>query len=245
MSKLYEALQQAHKQKRAGGKGLEVLLSQSQNPPLNKEVEISAEMLGLHNMVDALLPDPRNRVLQFIGTRPGEGTSTIAREFARIASELVGDKVLLVDADRFEGTQSRFYSVESQYSWTQALYESGEVARAVHQVKASNLFVSPASNSVGPTPELFNSPRFEEFWGNLKLDFHLVVIDSAPLTISPDALAIASKVDGVILVVEAEKTKWRTARYVKEQIERVGGRILGVVFNKRRYYIPQFIYKYL
>ncbi len=56
---------------------------------------------------------------------------------------------------------------------------------------------------------------------------------------------MASKVDGVILVVEAEKTKWRTARHVREQIERVGGNILGIVFNKRRYYIPQSIYKYL
>jgi len=52
-------------------------------------------------------------------------------------------------------------------------------------------------------------------------------------------------VDGVILVVEAEKTKWRTARHVRAQIERVGGKILGIVFNKRRYYIPQSIYKYL
>jgi len=62
---------------------------------------------------------------------------------------------------------------------------------------------------------------------------------------SRDALAIASSVDGVILVVEAEETKWRTAGYVREQIDAVGGRILGIVFNKRRFYIPQSIYKHL
>jgi hypothetical protein len=45
--------------------------------------------------------------------------------------------------------------------------------------------------------------------------------------------------------LEAEKTKWRTARHVRERMESVGGNILGIVFNKRRYYIPQFIYKYL
>ena len=103
----------------------------------------------------------------------------------------------------------------------------------------------PRATLSSSTPELFNSPRFDGFWTNLKLNFDLVLIDSPPLTVSPDGLAMASKVDGVILVVEAEKTKWRTARYVKEQIERVGGNILGVVFNKRRYYIPQSIYKYL
>ena len=109
----------------------------------------------------------------------------------------------------------------------------------------SNLSVSPSCNSRAFTPELFNSPRFDGFWTNLKHNFDLVLIDSPPLTVSPDGLALASKVDGVILVVEADKTKWRTARHVREKIEMVGGKMLGVVFNKRRFYIPQSIYKYL
>jgi len=80
---------------------------------------------------------------------------------------------------------------------------------------------------------------------NLKKEFDLVLIDSSPLTLSPDGLAIASKVDGVILVVEAEKTRWQTVKKVRDNIAIVGGNILGVALNKRRYYIPQFIYKYL
>jgi protein-tyrosine kinase len=243
MSKIYEALQQAHQQKKTSGKSLEIIVSQ--NPVHHEEVGMGQEMLSLYKVVDTMLPDMSNRVLQFVGSRPGEGTSTIAREFARIAAERIGHKVLLVDADRYEGTQSKFYSVESKYSWMKALEESAEVGRAIHQVNDSSLFVSPACNSGTPTPELFNSPRFDGFWANLKLNFDLVLIDSLPLSTSPDASAIASKVDGVILVLEAEKTKWRTARHVRERMERVGGNILGIVFNKRRYYIPQFIYKYL
>jgi capsular exopolysaccharide synthesis family protein len=188
-------------------------------------------MLSLYKVIDTMFPDMSNRVFQFVGSRPGEGTSTIVREFARIAAEQIGHRVLLVDADRYEGTQSKFYSVESQYSWIQALQESAEVGRAIHQVNGSNLFVSPAFNTGAPTPELFNSSKFDGFWANLKLNFDLVLIDSLPLTISPDALVIASKVDGVILVLEAEKTKWRTARHVKEGVERVGGNIIGIVFN--------------
>ena len=187
----------------------------------------------------------KNRVLQFIGSRPGEGTSTIVREFARIAAERIGHRVLLVDADRYEGTQSKFYSVQSQRSWAQAIEEPADLGLALHRVGESSLFISPASSTGAPTPELFNSPRFEEFWASIKINFDLVVIDSPALAISPDAFAIASKVDGVILVVEAEKSRWRTARHVKEQIERVGGNMLGIVFNKRRYYIPQSIYKHL
>jgi capsular exopolysaccharide synthesis family protein len=236
-------LQQAHQQKKTSGKSLEVIIPRNL---LNlKEVEIGEEMLSLHKVIDTLLPDVKNRVIQFIGSRAGEGTSTIVREFAKIAADRIGHSVLLLDADRYQSTQSQFYAVESQYGWIDVLRESGELAPAIHHVGKSNLSISPSCNSSVYTPELFNSPRFDEFWANLKDKFDLVLVDSPPLTVSPDALALASKVDGVILVVEAEKTKWRTARYVREKIEMVGGKILGVVFNKRRYYIPQSIYKYL
>ena len=243
MSKIYEALQQAHQQKKTNGKNLEVIIPRNL---LNlKEVEIGEEMLSLYKVIDTLLPDKKNRVIQFIGSRAGEGTSTITREFARISADRIGHSVLLLDADRYQSTQSQFYSVEKQYSWIEVLQESGELDRAIHRVGESNLRVSPSCNSHVFTPELFNSPRFDGFWTNLKNNFDLVLIDSPPLTVSPDGLALASKVDGVILVVEAEKTKWRTAKYVREKIEMVGGKVLGVVFNKRRYYIPQSIYKYL
>ncbi len=243
MSKIYEALQQAHREKKTSGKSVDVIIPQSLVS--HDEVEMGQEMLGLYKIIDTMLPDMGNRVLQFLGSRAGEGTSTVVREFARIAAERIGRSVLLMDADRYQGTLTRFYSVASERSWIDVLHESGEVGRAIHRVSESDLFFSPACNSSVPTPDLFNSPRFEGFWANLKLKFDLVLIDSPPLTVSPDALALASKVDGVVLVVEAEKTKWRTARHVREQIERVGGNILGVVFNKRRYYIPESIYKYL
>jgi Mrp family chromosome partitioning ATPase len=79
----------------------------------------------------------------------------------------------------------------------------------------------------------------------LRANFELVLIDSAPLAISPDGLAIASKVDGVVLVVEAEKSRWQTVKRLRDSIHRVGGNMLGVVLNKRRFYIPQSIYRHL
>jgi len=51
------------------------------------------------------------------------------------------------------------------------------------------------------------------------------------------------KVDGVIFVVEAEKTRWPVAVASKEKVVKHGGNILGMVFNKRRFYIPEAVYK--
>ena len=69
MSKIYEALQQAHQQKKTSGKNLEVIIPQ--NLLNHEEVEIGEEMLGLYKVIDTMLPDMSNRVLQFIGSRRG------------------------------------------------------------------------------------------------------------------------------------------------------------------------------
>jgi Mrp family chromosome partitioning ATPase len=206
-------------------------------------LDLEEEMLSLYKSIDTMLPHLDNRILQFIGARDGEGTSTIVREFARIAATKIGKTVLLLDADRHQPCQHNFFCISQENSWIETLYSGEDIAKAAHQVKQSRLFVSPSANSYRSTPLIFDSPRVDQFWGMLKTKFDLVLIDSAPLTQSPDALAIASRVDGVILVVEADKTRWQTVNNVKEHIVKVGGSILGIAFNKRRYHIPQAIYK--
>jgi Mrp family chromosome partitioning ATPase len=52
-------------------------------------------------------------------------------------------------------------------------------------------------------------------------------------------------VDGVILVLESGKTRRQVALNVKKQLEDAKGKLLGVVLNKRRHYIPDWIYRRL
>jgi Mrp family chromosome partitioning ATPase len=62
----------------------------------------------------------------------------------------------------------------------------------------------------------------------------MVVIDSPPLLAVTDAAVLASAVDGVVLVVSAKRTKTSAARSAASTIERVGGRVLGVVLVSPR-----------
>jgi len=244
MSKIYEALQHAYREKKTDSNLPELLIPMETHlKPL--DAEIAEEMLSLYKTIEVLLPHSKRKTLQFIGSREGEGTSTIAREFARISSTRIGKSVLLLDGDRHQATQKHFFALKSEYSWIDALVRAESVDDALNQIGDSKLFVSPSCNSSTSTPEIFDSPRFESFWRNLRDRFDLILIDSPPLTISPDGLAIASRVDGVILVLEAEKTRWQTAKNVKDSIARVGGNVLGIVLNKRRYYIPPAIYNLL
>ncbi|MDR3554769.1 MAG: CpsD/CapB family tyrosine-protein kinase [Syntrophobacteraceae bacterium] len=244
MSKIYEALQNIQLEKKAGG----ALTASPMPPPFAVGGEaglgLEDEMLGLYKVIETLLPHQKSRVIQFIGAREGEGTSTVVREFARVSAQLIGHPVLLLDADRHCPSLDRFFDLQEKVGWLDTLRSGGPSGSAVHRVGESKLFVSPGCNSAVSTPEVFNS-RFENLCQDFRGEFDLILIDSAPMVLSPDGLAIASRVDGIVLVVEAEKTRWQVVKTLRDSIARVGGNILGVVLNKRRYYIPQSIYQHL
>ena len=56
------------------------------------------------------------------------------------------------------------------------------------------------------------------------------------------SIRIASKTDGVILVVEAERVKREVVMRIKSKLDKFGANIFGVVLNKRKYYIPKWLY---
>jgi protein-tyrosine kinase len=85
----------------------------------------------------------------------------------------------------------------------------------------------------------------EAFFKKLKQRFDVILVDSPSAITLMDSAAISSRVDGIVLVVEAERTRWPVAENVRDRIKNSGGNILGIVLNKRRYYIPRWIYKKL
>jgi Mrp family chromosome partitioning ATPase len=79
----------------------------------------------------------------------------------------------------------------------------------------------------------------------LKKRFDWVVLDAPPVTRYPETPVLARHCDGVILVVEAERTRTAVAKRAKALIENGGSEVVGVVLNRRRYPIPGLLYEML
>ena len=90
---------------------------------------------------------------------------------------------------------------------------------------------------------IFQSEAFDQFLQKAREFFDYVVIDAPPLAGYPETVLLSRKADGVILVIESEKTRKQSALLAKKQIETAGGKLLGVVLNKRRYRVPSWLYK--
>jgi protein-tyrosine kinase len=254
MSKIFDALENAQKEGIASNLPVDSPPPPSVSLPAGNrqvEVDMEQEMIALYQTITAALPGIDHRSILIVGSRSNEGTSTIARELAKVASLRLEKNVLLIDLDRSR-PEHHIYTKSTMGNNTaeqspddRVLTTKDSTENDLHQVEESSLYVMPLFQRTMITPRTIESAKGGAFWDPLKERFDLIIVDSPPVMLFPDGPAIVSKVDGVILVVEAEKTRWQVALNVKEKIIKSGGIILGIVFNKRKYYIPDFIYKYL
>jgi hypothetical protein len=90
------------------------------------------------------------------------------------------------------------------------------------------------------------SPEYRaRFLGQLRKRFPYVLIDCPSLKESTDVLSLAPIVDGVFLVIEANKTRKSQVGYLERTIEGAGGKIYGHLLNKRTYPIPPWLHNNL
>jgi Mrp family chromosome partitioning ATPase len=201
-------------------------------PSVVRGVGMEEEMVRLHQQLDAKLASNAHVVIQFIGSRQGEGTSTVAREFARVSAGRFGQRVLLLEIDGRAGASSTV--------GLDGVPDDVEPAR----VGVDSFFVAPLPAALIAASGAADAEA-PAAWERLRKAYDLTVIDSPPATTSAQGLAVCNLVDGVVLVLAAEETRWPVAERVKDNIERSGGRVLGIALNKRRYHIPAFVYQRL
>jgi protein-tyrosine kinase len=206
---------------------------------------LEESMISLYQGLENTLPDRDHKVLQFAASRRGEGTSTIVKELSRVITEKFGKSVLVLDADQSHPTQHLFLGLTPRHYLEEVLKNGLALEKAIYRSRASQPALSLIGGNNGAAPGIFDSPEIYGLLDQLKGLFEFVLIDSPPITESQEALSLCRKVDGVVLVVEAETTRWPVAVKAKEEIIKNGGNMIGMVFNKRRYYIPKFIYKRL
>jgi protein-tyrosine kinase len=204
-----------------------------------------AQMHALCRSIDYLLPATRAKTVQFIGVKGEEGVSTVVREFAATAAQVLQKRVLILDAAHHNPSQHVHFSVDSAYGWIDAFRKREPVMEACYRLdEHPSLFLSPISSQPSLLPWCADEAASTALFQELKASFDLVLIDSAPALVSADSLTTSRFCDGVILVIESEKS-WRLAETAKGLIADHGGSILGMIFNKRTFLIPDCIYRRL
>jgi len=161
--------------------------------------------------------------------------------------------VILIDTDLRNPWMHRYLRLDNSIGLSTVLAGDAQVQEAVKVVTIASF--APHANvrtngsqpsgrtldkdllclTSGPLPpnpaELLASPRMGEVIKSLTSVSDHVLIDSAPLLLVADAMSLAPRVDGVILVSRAGSATIDQAREVRNVLDRVGARPVGIVIS--------------
>jgi len=169
----------------------------------------------------------------------GEGASSVACLLARAMAERGRAKTLLVDLNLRTPSLWRLMQAKGHDGFTSMLAENRPLEDVVQSTELDALKIVTAGNGYVDPIDVIDNRRTLEIVSHLGNYADVAFIDCAPVTLYPDARALAPIVDGVILVVEADVTPVSVANRAVELIRDTGANVLGVVLNKRRDYIPE------
>ena len=179
-----------------------------------------------------------------VGCRSGEGVSTAVGLFARQIATQSGARVLVVDANSSFPSQHSIFNTKLSPGLTDFTMNGRPSLSCIQSSGIENLDVLSAGNG---KPELAAGglKAIARALPALKLEYNHIIFDLPAVQDHAPAMQIAGLMDGVIMVVEAEKTRWEVANRAKEDLLQANSKLIGVILNKRQMHIPDWLYKTL
>jgi capsular exopolysaccharide synthesis family protein len=185
------------------------------------------------------------KALSVCSPTPKEGSSAVAVNLAASFAKENGSRVLLVDANLRHPFLHGSFNLPTAPGFSEVIHEGTNVHEAIKQSVIPNLFVLTSGISLANPMVIFESPKLAEVIEVLRTEFDWVIFDCAPINVYPDSGVLAPRVDGVVLVIQAENKRAEVAIQAKEYVEQAGAKILGAVLNRCRYVIPEIVYRRL
>jgi receptor protein-tyrosine kinase len=182
--------------------------------------------------------DRRVRSVLVTSSTIGEGKSTVAWHLAA-AGAGAGASVLLIEADLRAPVLARRFGVEAPLGLRDVLLGEAKPADVVHRVDVSVSDHGPKSGMgvmfAGSPPanpvDLIESKQMADLLAQASEEFDMVVVDAPPMSVVPDAIPLIRRVDGVLVVSRLGTTSKEGAEHMRDQLENLKARPLGIVVN--------------
>lgn len=253
MSKIYDALRKAEKER---GKPGETPVSATRSPSavhieddtlilVGMDEHFRRSLLNLKNAIDSEMKDKKSRVIMFTSAVHGEGKTTVVASLARVLSLGESHKTLLVDCSMQHPPLGRVFGVDGAKGLIDFLEGRANFNEVVQSVTRGILDVvtTGAGDSLEILPSLFGSDRFTSFIKEAAAAYDYVLIDSSAILEAPETPIVGSHANGIVMVIYAGKTKREVIKRAMMMVQKLDGKFIGTVLNRKKYHIPEFIYR--
>ncbi len=204
--------------------------------------EILESFRILRNKVVTLNKKEKIKIVLVSGLGENAGASTVALNLGYVmAWDLAHKKIVIVDANPVSPSVHLATKLPVDPGIFDYINSYTPLDKILHYTFKYNLQIIPIGNRDGGILSPFEADRFDFFLDEIREYGDFIIMDTAPVLSSAHARIIASKVDGVIIVAQANKSTIRSMESARMFLESDGARILGGFLNKKRGFIPKWI----
>jgi capsular exopolysaccharide synthesis family protein len=190
---------------------------------------ISEAYRTLRTNLDFAGLDQALRTLAVTSAGTGEGKTTTLANLAVVSAQ-GGRRVILVDADLRRPTLHELFGLDNGAGLTTVMMDEGALAAPPLQATGVEGLSVLTSGPLPPNPaDLLGSRRMADVIAALAGRADQVLFDTPPVVAVTDAAVLATKVDGVLLVISAGRTRREYARSAVQRLKQVGARLVGTV----------------
>jgi polysaccharide biosynthesis transport protein len=181
--------------------------------------------------------EPEVRSVLLTSAGPGDGKTAVALGLA-IAAATGGDRVIVIEADMRQPslaavTEPTSVGLSNVLEGTAALGEAltaVEVAVGPESVLGTIDVLQAGRAPSNPTP-LLESEAMSDLLAEVEPEYDLVVVDTPPAAIIPDAIPLMGRVDGVVVVAGLGRDRRDDLRELRERLEQVNAPLIGTIAN--------------
>ncbi len=202
--------------------------------------EVVQQMTTLRIGLESALPERGCRVVIFQGPQGGEGTTTVAHQFAGTLARDRTLHILLVDANASRPT----IELDPAHRIARCPVLASGMSPGPDVGVVINLHALPVTAERRLTG-VYSPAEARELVEHSSGSYDWVVIDGPPVLDSSDAAPLAAVADVAVLVAQAGRTKRPVLARSAELLRKAGARVVGTVLNRRQLEIPEFIYRRL
>lgn len=175
----------------------------------------------------------------------GEGTSYVARHVAAELARTSEWNTVLVEANLYRPAQALRHGVEPDPGLRRLLSDRAfPIESCIRETGVARLWVLPAGSpsDSASVPEWALLPRLLQW---LRVRFRGIVVDLPPVNLSTETTIIGGWLDGLVLVAEADLCSREVLQNAVARLRRATPNLVGAVLNKRKFVIPERIYRRL
>lgn len=191
-----------------------------------------------------LIKDRKLTSLLIIDAEGSKETANIIANLGSCLAEKIGRRVLIVDANLRNPSQSKIFNISNNPGLVNILEGEVNFEDSIQSV-GHNLYILPTKESAINPMTLLNSSAMSDVLAKAKEQFEIVLVDCVDLRNFSDAVVISSLTDGTVFIINEGKVRREVVKNAIAPLNRNKVNIIGAILNNRSYVIPKIIYKLL